>query len=230
MARSEPNEKLRMRAIRELGRTGDERALDVLRELASGTTFANESPTDSAIHALADHENPRAARLLADVVSNSSNLKARQHAADLLGRRRGTEAVDELLRLYDAVQDTEVRKHVVAGLGSRRDPRSVAKLAQIARTGPTVELRKQAIYAIPNRGEEADLDVLLPLYDTERDPQLKDYILEAVGRYQNRRAAQRLMQVVRDGGEPLERRKRAISMLSRSKDPEIMRFLEEMLR
>jgi HEAT repeat protein len=229
MARSEPDARLRMRAIASLGRTGDERVLDVLREIALSPTYADESPTDSAIHALRDHESARAVGILGDVIINGKNLQARQHAVSLLSQRPGEPVVDELFRIYDAVADPQLRKYVVAGLGNRRSPRAAARLVEIARTAPDAELRATAIRAIPNRGEEEDLGVLLSLYDTERDAELKDYILEAVGHYKNQRAYQKLMQVVRNGSEPLERRKHAIEILSRVKDPEVMKFLESML-
>ncbi len=230
MARNEPNEKLRMRAITALGRTNDDRGLDVLRELAMSATYADESPTDTAIHALADHENPRATSILGDMVINSRNLQARQHAVALLSRRAGEPAVDELLRLYDAVQDVEIRKYVVAGFGNRRSPRAGAKLAEIARTATDVELRKQAIHAIPSRDDPQSLDVLLSLYDSESNVELKTYLLDAFSRYQDKRALQKLMQVARNASEPLERRKRAVNALSRSKDPEVRQFLVDMLK
>jgi len=229
MARNESDAKLRMRAISALGRTGDERALDVLREIALTGTWADESPADSALHALREHESPRAVSILGDVIINGKSLPARQHAVTLLSQRPGEPAVDELFRIYDAVPDLQVRRYVVAGLGNRRSPRAAARLVEIARTAPEVELRKTAIRAIPNRGEEADLGVILSLYDSERDNDLKNYMLEAIGHYKSPRANQKLMQIVRDANEPLERRKRAINVLSRSKDPEVIKFLEGML-
>jgi HEAT repeat protein len=230
MSRTEPDEKLRMRAISALGSTNDERALDVLREIALGATYADQSPTDSAIHALAAHENVRAVALLGEVATRGQNLKARTHAIELLSRRRGDNVVDELLRLYDAVPEVQVKKYVVAGLGMRKDPRALNKLIEIARSAADVQLRRQAIHAIPNRGDEQDLDVLLSLYDSERDNDLKDHLLQAIGQYQNPRAYQKLQQIVRNPAEPLERRKAAISYLSRSKDPGVMKFLEDLLK
>jgi HEAT repeat protein len=230
MARSESDEKLKMRAISALGSTNDERALDVLRDLAMSSTYADESPTDSAIHALANHENPRAVTILGEVASRGQNLKARTHAIELMARRRGENVVDELLRLYDAVPDVTVKKYILAALGNRKDPRAVAKLAEVARSASDVQLRAQAIRAIPNRGEEQDLDLLLPLYDSERDNDLKNGLLQAIGQYQNRRAYQKLQQIVNNNAEPLERRKTAISYLSRSKDPQDKAFLESLLK
>jgi HEAT repeat protein len=230
MARSEPNEKLRMRAIRALGSTNDDRALDVLREIAMGATYADESPTDSAIHALAEHDSPRAVTILGEVATRGQNMRARTHSIEIMSRRRGEAVVDELLRLYDAVPEIEVKQYVLAALGNRRDPRAVNKLVEVARSGSDVKLRAQAIRAIPNRGETEDLDLLLPLYDSERDDKLKDSLLQAVGQYQTERAYQKLEQVVRNASEPIERRKTAINILSRSKDPGVLRFLAEMLK
>jgi HEAT repeat protein len=230
LARSEQNEKLRMRAIAALGETNDERVLDVLREIAMSPTYADESPTDSAIHALVNHDSPRAVGVLSDVIINGRNLAARQHAVGLFSRRSGEPVVDELLRIYDAVPDVQIRKYVVAAFGNRKSARAGAKLAEIARTSTDVELRKQAIHAIPNRDDAQSLDVLLSLYDGESNVELKNYLLEALSRYDDKRAQQKLMQVVRNASEPLERRKRAISALSRSKDPEVIQFLVDMLK
>jgi HEAT repeat protein len=230
-SRTETEEKLRMRAISALGSTNDERALDVLREIAMSATYADQSPTDSAIHALAAHENARAVAILGEVATRGQNLKARTHAIELLSRRRGENVVDELLRLYDAIPDVQVKKYVVAGLGQRKDQRALNKLIEIARTAPDTQLRRQAIHAIPNRGDEQDLDVLLSLYDSERDVDLKDHLLSAVGQYQNQRAYQKLMQVVRNPSEPLDRRKAAINYLSRVKnDQGVKQFLEDLLK
>ena len=230
MSRTEADEKLRMRSISALGATKDERGLDVLREIAMGAAYDDESPTDSAIHALSSHDNPRAVALLGEVATRGQNVKARTHAIELLSRRRGDNVVDELLRLYDAIPDVAVKKYVVAGLGNRKDPRALNKLIEVARSASDVQLRRQAIHAIPNRGDEQDLDVLLSLYDSERDNDLKNHLLGAIGRYQNQRAYQKLMQIIRNPAEPLERRKAAINYLSRSKDPGVMKFLEDMLK
>src|SRR5437764_1915824 len=230
MSRNEPDVKLRMRAIRALGETNDERALDVLREIAMGPTYEDESPTDSAIHALAGHESPRAVTILGEVATSGKNMRARTHAIELLARRRGDNVVDELLRLYDAVPEVQVKKYVLAGLANKRDPRALNKLAEVARSAGELELRRQAIRSIASSGEDETLNFLLPLYDSERDNDLKTGLLEAFGQYQEQRAYQKLEQVVRNPAEPIERRKTAINMLSRSHDPGVMAFLESLLK
>ena len=230
ISRGEADVKLKMRAIRALGDTNDERALDVLREIAMGPTYEDESPTDSAIHALAAHDNPRAVQILGEVATSGKNMRARTHAIELLARRRGDNVVDELLRLYDAVPELQVKKYVVAALGNRKDPRALNKLIDVARNASDPGLRMQAIHAIPNRGEEQDLDVLLSLYDSERNDDIKNSLLSALGRYQNQRAYQKLEQIVLNTAEPIERRKIAISILGNSKDPQVIQFLAGLLK
>jgi HEAT repeat protein len=231
MSRSESDPKLRMRAIRALGSTNDERALEVLREIAMGPTYEDESPTDSAVHALVEHESPRAVPVIGDVAINGKNMRARTHIIELVSsRRRGDDVVDQLFRIYDAVPELQVKKYVLAGLGNRKDPRAMVKLSEVARSAGDIQLRAQAIRTIANRGEGPTLDLLLPLYDAERDNDLKNGLLEAFGQYQDQRAYLKLEQVVRNPAEPIERRKTAISMLSRSKDPQVLKFLEDMLK
>lgn len=230
LARTEQNERLRMSAISALGSSNDERAVELLREIALSANFADESPTDSAIHALAGMESPRALAALVEVILNGRNNAARQHAVDLLSRRRGDDTTDALFRIYDTVTDAQVRARALSALGRRRDPRATARLVEVARNSSDVELRKLAIRAIPETGDEANLNLLLSLYDTERSPELKSHILESVSRFDNPRARQKLMQVARDSNEPVARRTRAIQILSRSKDPEVLRFLESLIK
>ncbi|HYY94203.1 MAG TPA: HEAT repeat domain-containing protein [Pyrinomonadaceae bacterium] len=247
LARSEPDAKLRTRAIRALGETNDERALDVLHALAlepagegqsrtpgplvraRGRFSDDDSPSDAALNALMNHESPRATSILGDVAVNGKTVGTRTRAVEMLAHRRGENVVDELLRLYDAVPDLQTKKYVVAALGNRRDPRALNKLLDIARNAPDVSLRMQAIHAIPNRGEEQDLDVLISLYDSERNDELKLSLLSSLGRYRNQRAYQKLEQIVTNTAEPIERRKVAISLLGNSKDPEVIKFLTGIL-
>lgn len=237
LARGDADEKIRIQAIAALGQTGQESVLDTLRELAMGPEFKDNNPVDMALHALVEHDSPRAVQILGDLTRTARTVEARRHAIYLLAtRRKGEDVVDQLFRTYDTDQSLEIRKQVVEGLASRISPRAHDKLVEIARSAPSIELRRTALRSIVNRTRAVnrdpnlDLDLFISLYDAERDEELKDALLESIAHYnENKRALQKLMQVVRSS-EPLERRKRAISWLSRSKDPEVKKFLEDMLR
>ena len=46
----------------------------------------------------------------------------------------------------------------------------------------------------------------------------------------DQRVIRKLIEIARNPQTPMERRKRAIGWLSRSNDPEVLRFLEELLK
>ena len=49
-------------------------------------------------------------------------------------------------------------------------------------------------------------------------------------RMNDQRVIRKMIEIARNPQAPMERRKRAIGWLSRSKDPEVLKFLEELLK
>lgn len=250
VARSEPDLKLRARAISTLGATNDDSVIDPLREFALNS---NESEiVEASMYALSRHTNDRVITVLSDIALSSKSLSQRKAAIASIAGRAGDPAVDALLRLYDADQSVEIRRSVISGFANRKSERAANKLYEIARSSDNIELRKAAIGGIARRGGEKAIDFLLNLYDTEKNEQLKDQILIGVGGYSfnlspalyaaagqnigsntrvyDQRVARKLIDVAKNQQEPMERRKRAIGWLSRSKDPEVLKFLEELLK
>ena len=101
------------------------------------------------------------------------------------------------------------------------------------------------------------MEFLLSLYDSEKNEELKDQILSSLGygsvfyvgtpialgsgqtnvytagpsgRMNDQRVITKLIEIARNQKEPMERRKRAIGWLSRSKDPKVLEFLQELLK
>jgi hypothetical protein len=51
-----------------------------------------------------------------------------------------------------------------------------------------------------------------------------------MSRLNDQRVIQKLIEIAKNQQTPMERRKRAIGWLSRSNDPQVLKFLEELLR
>jgi hypothetical protein len=51
-----------------------------------------------------------------------------------------------------------------------------------------------------------------------------------VSRFNDQRVIRKFIEIARDPKTPMEHRKRAIGWLSRSNDPEVLKFLEELLK
>ena len=104
------------------------------------------------------------------------------------------------------------------------------------------------------RGGDKAIEFLLNLYDIEKNEELKDQIINSLGygswmwtpvvvdsgqgvytttarsRMEDQRVVRKMIEIARSPQAPMERRKRAIGWLSRSKDPEVLKFLEELLK
>ena len=255
VARNEPDLKLRARAISTLGATNDDSVLDVLRDFALNSQ--ENDIVEASLYALSKHTGERAIAILSDIGISGKTVAQRKMAILTISTRPGEPAVDALLRIYDADQSVEIRRAVISGFGNRKSERAGSKLFEIARGSDNVDLRKAAISAISRRTGDKAVEFLLNLYDTEKNEQVKDQILSALGfgssifvgtplgdaagqstigyttsssRMNDQRVITKLIQIARDQKEPMERRKRAIGWLSRSKDPKVLEFLQELLK
>jgi HEAT repeat protein len=254
VARNEPDLKLRARAISVLAATNDDSVIDPLREFALN---ANENEiVEASLYALSRHTSDRAIAVLSDIAVSAKNVSQRKMAIASISSRAGDPALDALLRIYEGHDNVEIRKAVIAGFANRKSERAGTKLFDIARSSDNIELRKAAIGSIARRGGDKAVDFLLSLYDSEKNEELKDQILIALGsgysfnlspalygtavagqnirgpntRVNDQRVVRKLIDIAKDPNAPMERRKRAIGWLSRSKDPEVLKFLEELLR
>ena len=258
VARNESDLKLRARAISTLGATNDDTVIDPLRDFAMSSQ-ENEI-VEAALYALSKHTGERAITVLSDFAGNNSRTIAqRKVAIASISTRPGEPAVDALFKIYDSDQNIEIRKTVIAAFVNRKSERAGNRLYEIARSSDNIELRKAAISALSRRGGDKTIEFLLNLYDTEKSEELKDQIINSLGygstvwfgaapvavagrqtlyttsnsggtRMEDQRVIRKLIEIARNPQAPMERRKRAIGWLSRSKDPEVLKFLEELLK
>ena len=247
VARSEPDLKLRARAIATLGETTDDSVVDALRDFALNSQ--DNDIIEASLYALSKHPGDRAIAVLADIATSSRPIAQRKLAIGNISIRPGEPAVDALFRIYDSDQNIEIRKAVISGFGNRKSERAGARLFDVARSSDNVELRKVAISSISRRGGDKTIEFLLNLYDSEKNEELKDQILNSLAagqfwiatpggtgysvgttRLNDQRVIQKLIDIAKNQQAPMERRKRAIGWLSRSNDPTVLKFLEELLR
>lgn len=86
----------------------------------------------------------------------------------------------------------------------------------------------QTSTALANRRARA-AGILVQLYDTEKDDSLKMRIINAMANTASKQAFTKLMAIARSDAS-VERKKSAIAALGRTKDPEVLLFLEELIK
>jgi len=221
--------KLRTTAISLLGSTNDDSVIDPLRDFALNST-QNEI-SEAALFALSQNTGARAASVLADIALRNKPVALRRTAIAHIASRQGEPAVDALFKIYDSTQDLEIRKSVIRGLGQRKSERAGARLLEIARSSDNIELRKAAISAFGRRGGQPAVDALMALYGSEKNEEIKDQIMNSLAYSNDPKVTHMLITIAKNPQTPIERRRRIIMILAgHSKDPEVIQFLEDLLK
>jgi len=228
-AQNDPDLPTRVRAVSLLGMTNDDSVIDPLREFALNSN-QNEI-SEAAVYGLSQNQSVRALNGLADVALSSKPIALRKRAISSIAGRPGEPSVDALFKIYDSSQDLEIRKSTIRGLGQRKSERAAARLVELARASDNVELRKEAISAIGRRGGEASIDGLMRLYDSEKNEDIKTQIINSFAYSNDPKVTHKLIEIARNPQTPMERRRRIVMILGgRSKDPEVIRYFEELLK
>ena len=213
LAREEPDEELRGRAIRLLG------TMDATDEL--WTLYGQEDSEEIRKKILrafmvADDET----RLLAVAQNAEESLELRKSAIRLLGTQ---DADEELWALYQQVTSEELKERVLHALFISGNS---AKLLEVARdTNESLEMRKRAIHNLGITGE-GSRPMLLELYQGETPTELKEQILHAL--FVQDSAAE-LVELARSEND-LELKKKAVHWLSLMDAPEAKAYMMEILR
>ncbi len=228
VARNETDPKLRAKAISVLGQTNDDSVVDALRDFALNSQ--DNDTVEAALFALSQHASARAITALGEIAMSNKPVALRRTAILSIANRPGEPPVDALLKIYDSDQNLEIRKAAISGLARRRSDRAGVKLLEIARSSENIELRKAAISGISRRGGTGSIDTLLGLYDSEKNEELKNQIIYSLGSSNDPRVVRKMIEIARNPQTPIERRRHAIGWLSRVKDPEVLKFLEELLK
>jgi HEAT repeat protein len=210
IARNQPDAKLRQTAIHRLGEAGGETVMDELMRIYSAD--ADPQIKRQVLHALAEMDGARAdARLLQIAQNAAEDIELRKTAIGRLGEREG--AFDNLVRIYDADRTIEIRKRLMNAFSESDDPRAHAKLLEVARNGDNVELRKFALRRLGEKNNDAMLDELMRVYQSERDPDVKREILHAFSDMESPRAKTKLYEIARNPAEAVELRRTVINRI-----------------
>lgn len=151
-----------------------------------------------------------------------------------------------LTELYDSEKDQEIKRTIINSLSSpfhylsktdsKLSPvRKIAldKLMDIIRSEKDTELRRLAFTNMQRFGgwttNEQSVDLLSRLYDGEQDEEFKISIIRLLTKIKQNQATKKLLEIAKkDKSEKL--RLEAIYALRTRNDPEVLKFLEELIK
>jgi HEAT repeat protein len=214
VARSNPDPKLRLTAIKRLGEQNSDQITDELIKLYDADR--TKEVRVQIMRALIESRSPRGSAKVLEIARSGDDVALRQAALRYLGDLKDAASLDELIRIYDADKTREIRFMVLRALAEREDEKARAKIWEIARQGETPELRIEAIRRLGDH-RSVQLDELLQLYTSETNVQIKHSLLRTFADMNDPRAHAKLLDIAR-AGESIELRGFAIRQLGDKDD------------
>jgi HEAT repeat protein len=214
VARTNPDIKLRLTAIKRLGEQNNDQITDELIKIYDADR--TKEVRVQILRALVESRTSRGAAKVLEIARTGDDVQFRQAAIRYLGELNDAASLDELIRIYDADKTKEIRLQVLRALAQRDDAKAHSKIWDIARNGDTPEMRIVAIRMLSDHGR-MPIDQLLQLYTSEQNLQIKQSLLRTFGDSNDPRAREQLLKIA-GGGDSLELRAYAIRQLGERDD------------
>jgi HEAT repeat protein len=170
VAKGTTDPELREEAIRILGISGEDRAIERLRELYASSKDAHEKRQILDAYLVADRKD-----LVLAAARGESDPSVRAHAIRTLG---ALDASEELKQLFDATTDDANRRAIIDALGVAGNSAALAARAGDARQPE--EIRIAALHALGVAGDRGGQDALVGLYGQANTPALRDAVLQGL--------------------------------------------------
>jgi HEAT repeat protein len=161
---------LREEAIRILGISGEDRAIERLRELYATSKDAHEKRQIIEAYLVADRKD-----LILAAARTETDAELRGDAIQKLG---ALDAADELRQLFGTTQDAGNRRAIVNALGVAGNADALAKIA--ADVKQPEDIRIAALHALGVAGDRGGETALVKLYSEAGTPALRDAVLQGL--------------------------------------------------
>jgi HEAT repeat protein len=188
-------------------------------------------------------------------LQNESNVKVRIEIIFTLADIDDAQSIEYLVQLYSSTTDKEIKKTIIYSFGSSMisfsgtfkgikinavpsnaaDSKNIyiEKLLEIIRAEKDSDLRRAAFSTLQRfvnwSAKDETVKMFSQIYDAETDERFKISIINYFGNLKNKQATAKLMDIAKnDTNEDL--RFLAIYALKRNKTPEVIKFLESLIK
>jgi HEAT repeat protein len=216
----------RRTAVRQLGRFQRDDAAEELMKIYNND--ANIEVKRAALRSLAETKNPRGQARLLEIARTEANPELRKTAIRVLSER-GETAVDDLLKLYDAEQVSDVKRTILQTLSDIKSPRIEDKLFEVAKSNETLEVRRQAIRLLGERVSKRSFEFLsATAQSNDGNAEVQVQAVRAISERRAEESVPILIRIARTHPNQMVR-KQAIRSLGESGDPRAVDFFKEVL-
>jgi HEAT repeat protein len=226
VAKNDADSESRRVAVRQIGHFQRDDATEELMKIYS--TDANIDVKRSALRSLAETKNPRAHARVLEIARTDPNVELRKTAIRALSER-GEAAVDDLLKLFDSEQSTDVRRTVLQSLSEIKSTRVEDKLFEVARSNETLDVRRQAIRLLGERVTRRSFEFLSQTaQSTDGNGEVQVQAVRSIAERRSEESVPLLIKIAKTHPNQLVR-KQAIRSLGETGDPRAIDFFREVL-
>jgi hypothetical protein len=183
---------------------------------------------ETALAAIALHDDPAADTQLEKFVQTDQPEWLREEAAFWLGAARGQRGYELLRWMLREDPSGEVREKAVFALSVSPGPEAVDTLVHIARTDRSVDVRGQALFWLAQKAGKKAAAALTEAIEADPELEVKKRAVLALSQLPPEEGVPLLIRVARTN-RSRQIRERAICWLGQSNDPRALTFFEEIL-
>jgi len=171
--------KVRAEALQGIYRMRSDAANDTLLQLYDSTTDPKTKSEIIAYMIRRNGDNTKAIAKLTQIAKNETNEDLRNRAIRYLGAVKGDAGADNLISIYDNLQDQKMKQYVIRSLAYNKSPKAIEKLKQIAKNDADPTIRSAAIRSLYSVDSRLYLETIPPgakvgLLDGEAFERMRD--------------------------------------------------------
>lgn len=196
--------------------------------LANVATEYKKSIADSAILAIALHDDPAADQALEKLLQPSQPEPIREKAVFWLGAERGKKGL-ELLRKYGKTDANErLREQTAFAFSLNQEPGAIQELISMARNDSSARVRSRALFWMGQVGGRKEAEQITDAIENDPETEVKKRAVFALAQMKNGEGVPLLINVAKTNKNPVVR-KEAIRWLGMTNDPRALDYLEQIL-
>jgi HEAT repeat protein len=203
----------------------------LLLSLVRAADAADKRPpqlAESALLALALHDDPSADVAFDQLSASSQPEPIREKASFWLGAARGANGLRVLRRMMQEEPSPQVREKVVFALSISREPDAIGVMIDAAKRDQSEQVRAQALFWLGQKGTTKAIGAISEAIENDPETEVKKKAVFALSQLPPDEGVPRLIQVAQTNKNPAVR-KQAMFWLGQSKDPRALSFFEEIL-
>jgi len=206
-------------------------SIAMLTDLAlAGTNSETENKKDvnSAVMAIALHDDPAADTALDKLMQPDKPESVRDKVSFWLGVERGKKGVEILEKYAKDDSSDRLREKITFAFSVSKQPEAIKDLVSMAKNDPSPRVRKQALFWMGQIGGRKEAEQISEAIENDPETEVKKRAVFALAQMKNGEGVPLLINVAKTNKNPVVR-KEAMRWLGMTNDPRALEFLEQIL-